>query len=249
VQYRQLQFRASDDQMILTALRVVSVDDVASVGRHAAGRAGVSLATALAVLSDGARGGRSDRHGGARRLGDGGRGLGRRRARATRAARRAAVQRRAGNRVGRLRLRRGAVDVDGEAGVRVGVAAGEGDELVGGGREAAAAGDRDLRALGVHLRGERVERDRLEADEVVAARHGLGDGGGPGRVLGDHLARAPGAVVDGAGQQAGLVDLEPLERGGVDAGARAAWALREVGELERGPCVSVPERRAREERG
>ena len=121
--------------------------------------------------------------------------------------------------------------------VRVRVRAGELDELVGRRRERAATGDLDLRALGVKLRGERVERDGLEADEVVARGHARGDRRRPGRVLVDHLAGAPVAVGDGAVEQAGLVDLEELERLSVDTSASAAWALGEVRELCREFCL------------
>ena len=116
------------------------------------------------------------------------------------------------------------------AGVRVRVRAGELDELVGRRRERAATGDLDLRALGVKLRGERVERDGLEADEVVAGGHARGDRRRPGRVLVDHLARAPVAVSNRARDQARLVDLEPGEVRSVHAGASGARALREVRE-------------------
>ena len=76
-----------------------------------------------------------------------------------------------------------------------------------------------------------MQGDRLEADEVVARGDGGRDRRRPGRVLVDHLARAPVAVADRAREEAGLVDLEPLERVRVHAGAGVAGALREVGEL------------------
>lgn len=56
--------------------------------------------------------------------------------------------------------------------------------------------------------GERVERDSLEADEVGAGGHGLRDRRGPRAVLRDHLAVAPGALRDRAGDQTDFVDLE-----------------------------------------
>ena len=76
-----------------------------------------------------------------------------------------------------------------------------------------AYGDLQLRALGVELRGEGVQRDRLEADEVVARGHAARDRRRPGRVLVDHLAGAPVAVTDRAGEQASLVDLELWDTG------------------------------------
>ena len=82
-----------------------------------------------------------------------------------------------------------------------------------------AYGDLQLRALGVELRGQRVQRDRLEADEVRAARDARGDGRCPARVLRDHLPVAPRAAVDRAGEEAGFVDLEPLESGGCSISA------------------------------
>jgi hypothetical protein len=53
-----------------------------------------------------------------------------------------------------------------------------------------------------------LQSDRLETDEVVAGGDGGGDRGRPGAVLGDHLTITPVTVVDSAGDQAGLVDLE-----------------------------------------
>ena len=56
-----------------------------------------------------------------------------------------------------------------------------------------------------------MERDSLETDEIVARGNSGGNGGGPGRVLGDHLAVGPLTVVDSTGQETSLVNLEPLE--------------------------------------
>lgn len=53
-----------------------------------------------------------------------------------------------------------------------------------------------------------MQSDRLETDEVVAGGDRGGDRGRPGAVLCDHLSITPVAVVDSAGDQAGLVDLE-----------------------------------------
>ena len=77
-----------------------------------------------------------------------------------------------------------------------------------------------------------MESDGLEADEVVAGGNRLGDRRGPRRVVGNHLASGPLAIVDGAGEQTSLVDLEPLEGGCVNSGAGRARARREVGELK-----------------
>ena len=84
-----------------------------------------------------------------------------------------------------------------------------------------------------------MKRDSLETDEIVAGGNSSGDGSGPGGVLGDHLAVGPRAAVDGAGEQPGLVDLEPLERVRVDASAARAGALGEVRELYRGRLAAA----------
>lgn len=76
-----------------------------------------------------------------------------------------------------------------------------------------------------------MKGDRLEADEVVTRGDGRGDSRRPGRVVGDHLAVTPRAGVDSAGQETGLVNLEPFERVSVDASAGRARAFREVSEL------------------
>ena len=169
----------------------------------------------------------------------------------------AAVERRAGDDVRRLGLGGVRVDVDVHARVAVAVGTGEADELSCSGRAAASAGDLDLGALGVELLhrtggvvsgdhtcaqrrksgdgthgGHRVERDGLEADEVVAGGDRGRDRRRPGRVVGDHLAVGPRAAVDGAGEEPGLVDLEPLERVRVHTRARRAGALGEVRQLE-----------------
>lgn len=78
-----------------------------------------------------------------------------------------------------------------------------------------------------------VQRDSLETDEVVAGGDAGRDGRRPGRVVCDHLAVGPRAGVDGAGEEAGLVNLEPLERARVDARAGGARAFCEVGQLGR----------------
>lgn len=113
------------------------------------------------------------------------------------------------------------------AGVRVAVATWECNEFGSGRLEATSTCDRDLRALGVELlkkepfrifernsrrkaayRGKRVKRNGLETDEIVAARHSLRNGRGPGRVLGNHDTVTPDTVVDGAVDETRLVDLE-----------------------------------------
>lgn len=76
-----------------------------------------------------------------------------------------------------------------------------------------------------------MERDRLKPDEVAARGYGGRDGRRPGRVVGDHLAGTPGAIIDGAREETGFIDLEPLERVRVHASAGRARALGEVGEL------------------
>lgn len=56
--------------------------------------------------------------------------------------------------------------------------------------------------------GHRVKGDGLEADEVVSRRDRAGDRGCPGAVLLNHEAISPVTVVDGAANQALLVNLE-----------------------------------------
>lgn len=89
-----------------------------------------------------------------------------------------------------------------------------------------------LCAFGVKLGRERVKSNRLEANEIIATGNARRDCSGPGAVLLDHNAVTPHAVEDSAIDKAGLVDLEPLEGGGVDPRARAARALRQVRELQ-----------------
>jgi len=74
-----------------------------------------------------------------------------------------------------------------------------------------------------------VEGDGLETDEIVAIRDGCGNGGRPRAVLRDHLAISPRTAVDGAGEETGLVDLEPFEAVRVDTSA-GATAVGEVGQ-------------------
>lgn len=62
-----------------------------------------------------------------------------------------------------------------------------------------------------------MQGNRLETDEIVTGRDGGRDGGRPGRVVGDHLAGAPSAAVDGSRKETGLVNLEPAEAVRVDA--------------------------------
>ena len=54
----------------------------------------------------------------------------------------------------------------------------------------------------------RVQRNRLESDEVVAAGDRLGDGGRPRRVLRDHDTVTPDSVIDRPVDQAHGVDFE-----------------------------------------
>ena len=56
-----------------------------------------------------------------------------------------------------------------------------------------------------------MESNGLETDEVVAGGHSAWDGRGPGRVVSNHLAVSPLAVVDGTRQETGFVNLEPFE--------------------------------------
>ena len=53
-----------------------------------------------------------------------------------------------------------------------------------------------------------MERDGLEADEVVTGGDGARDRGRPGGVLLDHKTVGPEAVVDGAVDETLLVNLE-----------------------------------------
>lgn len=160
------------------------------------------------------------------------------------------VERRPGHNVASLSLGGAVVDVHAETGVAVAVGTGEGDELGGSGCEVASASDLDLSALRVELlhnaisiyywegrgrsdtySGQGVEGNSLEPDEVVAGRDGLRDGGRPGGVVSDHHAVTPLAVEDRAREETSLVDLEPLERVGIDTRARRARAFSEVCQL------------------
>jgi hypothetical protein len=58
-----------------------------------------------------------------------------------------------------------------------------------------------------------VNGDGLETDQVWARWNGRRDGRSPGRVLVDHLAGSPLAIVHSAGKKARLVNLEPREAG------------------------------------
>lgn len=67
----------------------------------------------------------------------------------------------------------------------------------------------ELRALHVELRlvcG--ADRDRLEADHVVAIGRCRGDSRHPREVLCNHLAGAPVPVSDTAREETGLIDLQ-----------------------------------------
>lgn len=94
----------------------------------------------------------------------------------------------------------------------------------------ARAGDLDIEALGVVLgavlRASTVHGDDLVAEDVVAGGKGLGDGGGPGVVVGNEVGGSPRL---GADVVAGLVDLDPLE-GRLVGGRALAGALGHVGE-------------------
>lgn len=72
-----------------------------------------------------------------------------------------------------------------------------------------------------------MECDDLVAEDVVAGRDGLGDGHGPGVVVGDQLVSAPGSGVGSIADQTDLVDLEELQCRLVNAGA-VSGALGEV---------------------
>jgi len=139
------------------------------------------------------------------------------------------IERRTGDGVGGLGLGCVGVDVDGEAGVGVGVATGERAELSSGGCEGATAGDGDLSTLRVHLSGKRVKSDGLETDEVVARGNGLGDRRRPTRVLRDHQAITPEPIVNGAVDEARLVDLEPLGSRSIER-RTIAVAVSQVGQ-------------------
>ena len=78
-----------------------------------------------------------------------------------------------------------------------------------------------------------MKGDGLKTDQVVAGRDGRGDRCCPRRVVGDHLASTPGAVIDGAGEQTSLVDLEPLESVSIDTRTGRARALSQVGQLRK----------------
>lgn len=65
-----------------------------------------------------------------------------------------------------------------------------------------------------------MQGNSLKSDKIVAGRNGFRDGCGPGRVIRNHLAISPLTIVDSAGEEAGLIDLKPLEGFSIDTGAR-----------------------------
>ena len=75
-----------------------------------------------------------------------------------------------------------------------------------------ASGNSQLRALRVPLRLVRgMDSEQLVSEEVLSRWQRGGDGGCPGGVLIDELALAPCTGSQGAGFEAGLVDLELFE--------------------------------------
>ena len=83
--------------------------------------------------------------------------------------------------------------------------------------------NRQLRALRIELRlVARMDRQRLVPNHILSTRQAPRDRARPARVLRNHLSARPLAVRNGAADQAAFIDLEPVERGGVGGGARAA---------------------------
>jgi hypothetical protein len=127
----------------------------------------------------------------------------------------------------------GVVDADDDTRVVGRVGAGEADRL--GGREVARAGDLDLGALHVELgaAGEagRVQRQQLDAHQVVAGRDALRHGEVVPAVVADHLVDGPDAA-----RQALLGNLEPPQA--VGGGGRGVVDLGEV-DLDRAWGVEV----------
>ena len=77
-----------------------------------------------------------------------------------------------------------------------------------------------------------MKSDGLKPDEIVAGGDGRRDGGSPRGVVSNHLAVGPLTIVDSAGEETSLIDLEPLERAGADTSAGRSGALREVRQLK-----------------
>jgi hypothetical protein len=90
------------------------------------------------------------------------------------------------------------------------------------------ANDVELRALGVELSGKRVQGNSFEADEVVSGWNSSRNGRRPRRVIGNHFTVTPRSSVNGATDQARLINLEPFKRFGVNTRACRATAVGEV---------------------
>lgn len=183
-------------------------------------RALVIITVGVATSDGGASGGRESTAGGRRRssaAGGGGGGsrvggaAGRATSRATGRAR--AEQGGAGDGV----LSQGGVGVEEDTGVGGGVQLGTQGALRA---LSAAAGDGNVDAEGVVLStilgASAVHGDDLVAEDVRAGGQAVGDGDGPGVVVGDQVRGSPrlGVQVDTS-----LVNLDPLEGGLVDGGA------------------------------
>lgn len=121
----------------------------------------------------------------------------------------------------RVCCRRRRVDIDIDRRVTRAVAAGE---FHCRSRAATSStGDNQLRALHVELRLVAcMDRKCLVPNHIFAIRKALGDRARPARVLRNHQSAAPLPVRNGAADEAGLVDLEPVERGWVGRRAGAA---------------------------
>ena len=76
-----------------------------------------------------------------------------------------------------------------------------------------------------------MQSNGLEANKVVSSGNTAGDGRGPCVVVVDHLATAPVAGSNSTADQAGLVDLEPIQVFGVGIIA-APLTVSHVSKLE-----------------
>lgn len=86
--------------------------------------------------------------------------------------------------------------------------------------------------------------DDLMAEDIAAAGQRRGDGDGPGVVVVDQIGACPGLGVE---VDAGLIDLDPLERGlvdsraGVSAGATVGHVCQDGADVRGGPSGPVCE--------
>lgn len=148
----------------------------------------------------------------------GSRGGSRRRVRARGGGGGGARVRKGQGRAGNLVRAKVLVEVEEDAGVGLGVQ-GRAEGTIG--QVGTGASDLQVEALGVVLGTVRaaggVQGNDLVTDNVVAGLECRGDGNVPGEAVLDQLVRGPGSGV-GPADETSLGDLDPLQRGLVDAG-------------------------------